>query len=267
MSAEFEGGVLAANRWFLRSLWAAVFLLSLVGVATVVARWSFPDDLTLRFQPHRLRMLETLGRADPAAVARLPELERFERRFAQHHTLTRWHIFSGALFIIFAPLQLAGRVRRRFPVLHRWSGRFLLVIGSIAAVTGLYFGIFLPIAGVAESTIIVLVGTLFLVAVVRAFRAIRRRDADSHREWMLRAFGVMLAVPTTRLMGMLLDVVFAPTGISSAKLFVIDLWVTWALVIGMTEWWIRHTRSSTRVPVLPGRALDTDRRARRLTGA
>jgi len=233
------------NAWLIRALWVAVVLLSLVGVATVVARYAFPDDLVLRFQPQRLRLLEALGRSDPAAVTRLPELERFERRFAEHRTLTRWHIFAGGLFIVLAPLQLARPVRRRFPVLHRWSGRSLLVSGTIAAVTGLYFGVFLPMAGIAESIIIVLVGALFLVATTRAFRAIRRRDAVRHREWMLRAFGVMVAVPATRVMGAVLDVALAPTGISSARLFVMDLWVTWPLVIGVTEWWIRHTRSAT----------------------
>jgi uncharacterized membrane protein len=251
------------NAWLIRVMWVAVVLLSLVGIATVVARFSFPDDLVLRLQPQRIRVLEALGRSDPAAVNRLPELERFERRFAANGTLTRWHILSGGLFIVLAPLQLAGPVRRRFPVLHRWSGRFLLVIGSVAAVTGLYFGIFLPIAGTAESIIIALVGILFLVAIMRAFRAIRRRDTVRHREWMLRAFGVMVAVPATRVMGAVLDVAFAPTGISLAKLFVIDLWVTWALVIGLTEWWIRHTRLTTRAAVVAERALATDRPAER----
>jgi hypothetical protein len=112
-----------------------------------------------------------------------------------------------------------------------------------------------------------LVGTLFLVAIVRAFRAIRRRDPVRHREWMLRAFGVMVAVPATRVMGAILDVAFAPTGISSASLFVVDLWITWPLVIGTTEWWIRYTRPDTRAAVAPEGVLPVDRRARRLTGA
>ncbi len=137
-------------------------------------------------------------------------------------------------------------------MLHRWSGRFLVVIGCLAAVTGLYFGIFLPIVGIAETTIITLVSVLFLVAIVRAFRAIRRGDVATHREWMLRAFGVVLAVPATRVTGVFLDVAFAPTGISSMKLLAIDLWITWALVIGVTEWWVRHTRPvasrNTRMP-------------------
>jgi hypothetical protein len=75
---------------------------------------------------------------------------------------------------------------------------------------------------------------------------------------MLRAFGVMVAVPATRVMGAFLDIAFAPTGISSATLFAIDLWVTWALVIGMTEWWIRHTRSAASAAVVPVRGLGTD---------
>ena len=245
--------------WLTRPLWAAMVLLSLLGVATVAARFSFPGDAASRFYPHRVRLLETLGRSDPAAATRLSEVERFDRRFAEHQTLTRWHILPGGLFIVLAPLQFAGSLRRRFGSLHRWCGRLLLVSGSISAVTGLWFGIFVPIGGIAESTIIALVSILFLVAIVRAFCAIRRSDVVSHREWMLRAFGVMMAVPVTRVMGAVLDVALAPTGISSASLFVIDLWITWALVIGMTEWWIRHTRSAGRAAVVAGRISDAMR--------
>jgi hypothetical protein len=160
--------------------------------------------------------------------------------------LTRWHIFSGAFFLVFAPLQLAGRVRRRFQLLHRWSGRLLLVVGSVAAINGLVFGLVLPFAGTAESSIVALVGGLFLVSIVRAFRAIRGGDEASHREWMLRAYGVMMAVPATRVVGTILDVAMAPTGYDSATWLAIDLWITWIVVIAVTEWWIRCTRSEAR---------------------
>src|SRR5690349_14396952 len=98
MQAEEDramGRLGSTKAWFVRPLWAAVVLLSLVGVATVVSRFSFPDDLVLRFQPDRLRVLEALGRPDPAAATRVSELERFDRRFAEHRTMTRWHIFAG----------------------------------------------------------------------------------------------------------------------------------------------------------------------------
>jgi hypothetical protein len=135
--------------------------------------------------------------------------------------------------------------------MRRSRGRFYRQSGA-SDIRWFYFGIVLPIARLAEFIIIVLVGILFLVAITRAFRAVRRRDAVRHREWMLRAFGVMVAVPATRVMGAVLDVAFAPTGNSSARLFVIDLWVTWALVIALTEWWIRHTRSAARAAFVEG---------------
>src|SRR5262245_41514890 len=91
--------------------WAVVVFLSLVGVAIVAPRASFPDDAVVRFQPQRQRLLEAIGRPDVAAAARLPELERFDQRFAQRRALTRWHIFSGGLFIVLAPFQLAIPLR------------------------------------------------------------------------------------------------------------------------------------------------------------
>jgi hypothetical protein len=220
-----------------------MLFLTLVGGVIVAARLMYPDDFTIRVEPYRVRAITALGLPDPAAATRLIVLREFETHFAEHHALTRWHILTGGLFLSLASFQLAGRARARYPRIHRWTGRVALGSGCIGAVTGLYFGIFMPTAGAAESTIITLVSVLFLVAIACAFRAIRRGDAITHREWMLRAVAVMIGVPATRIAGTGLAIAFLPMGIATTTLLAIDLWITWAAVIAVTEWWIRRTRA------------------------
>jgi uncharacterized membrane protein len=224
------------------ALWSAMLFLTLVGGVIVAARLTYPDDFGIRLEPYRVRTINTLGLPDPAAATRVIDLRRFEAHFAEHHALTRWHILTGALFLFLAPFQLARRARARYPTIHRWTGRVALVSGCVAAITGLYFGVVMPIAGVAESTIITLVSSLFLFSVIRAFRAIRRGDTVTHREWMLRAVGVMVAVPATRVVGTGFAIALLPTGIATPTLLAIDIWVTWIVVIGVTEWWILSGR-------------------------
>ena len=47
------------------------------------------------------------------------------------------HALCGAIFAIFAPLQLFASLRRRFPKLHRRAGWVLVMAGLTIAVSGL----------------------------------------------------------------------------------------------------------------------------------
>jgi len=112
----------------------------------------------------------------------------------------------------------------------------------VAGLTGLFFGIGMPFGGAAETILIVPVSILLLVALTLAVVAIRRREVRRHREWMIRAFAVVVGVATVRLVGGVFDVVLAPTGIPPATLFVLSIWTGWALTMGAAESWIRYTR-------------------------
>ncbi len=96
------------------------------------------------------------------------------------------------------------------------------------------------------------IGILFLVAAARAWRAIRRRDVATHREWMLRAFAVMFAVPLTRVLGTPIDIALVNRVPLEAG-FVVDLGLSWLLMIGAAEWYIRRARA--RRPAAEAHAL------------
>ena len=230
-------------RPLIAAAWAGLVVLCLVGLFAATARALHVDHLGEHMVPIRYRILEAVGRQDRSNNA--AEFARIDESFARYPAVTLLHVVPGGLFLLLAPLQLVRGIRRRFPAWHRWSGRALLVTGTVTALTGMFFGILMPFGGAGEALIIAIVGTLFLVAAFNAWRAIRRRDVTTHRRWMLRAFAVMLGVPLTRVIGTPIDIAFVGSGLAPGPVFVIDLWVAWAIAIGGAEWWIRRRRGAT----------------------
>ena len=100
--------------------------------------------------------------------------------------------------MVLGPLQFVRSIRVRRPGVHRWIGRVFLVSGLIVGVTALVLGPQVAIGGANETAATLLFGSLFLFALIKAWLSIRRRKVAQHREWMIRAFAIGLAVATIR---------------------------------------------------------------------
>ena len=229
------GTTVPPNVWRILGCVALVGLVAL-GVASVVLRLVFPADAASQLEPIRQAIVGAGGTSDQ----RLGELAEFDRRFAANRGITALHIIPGGLFLILLPLQLSGAVRRRLRAFHRWNGRLLIAVGTLSTVPALYFAIAMPFGGVAELVVIVPVAVWFLVSMLRAYRAIKRRDIDTHRRWMLRAIAAPIGVTVVRLVGPIADLSLTPLGASARDTFVAAVCIGWALTFVATEWWIRR---------------------------
>ena len=108
------------------------------------------------------------------------------------------HVVMGGIALVLGPLQFWRGLRTRHPQVHRWTGRIYLVAVAIASVSGL------AIAVVNDAGFVGFFGfgtlaVLWFVTGWRAYRAIRRRDIDSHRAWMMRNFALTYAAVTLRI--------------------------------------------------------------------
>lgn len=159
-------------------------------------------------------------------------------RFRSHRVASLAHVTGGVVVLLLGGLQFAQGLRRRAPMLHRWSGRTLLVAAAITGVSGLYLGVGVPYAGVAEALPTLLFGTLFLLFVVRAYRAARCGEYARHREWMIRMFSLAAGVGTIRLVGLGL----ISAGVGLRELIGWSFAIGWVTSLAAAEWWIRHTR-------------------------
>ncbi len=99
------------------------------------------------------------------------------------------HMVSGAIITLLAPFQLLVPLRRRFPAIHRWSGRVLCALAVATALAGLMYMALRPtIGGPLMSLAFTSYGLCVLIAAVQTVRFARLRDFEQHRRWALRMF-------------------------------------------------------------------------------
>ena len=178
--------------------------------------------------------------------------EPYNPGFLEYPTIVALHVVLGGAWLLFAPFQFVGRVRSRHPGYHRRMGRVLVALGLVVGATALFVGLVIPFSGWAERVLIALFGSLFLFALVKGFVHIRAGRVARHREWMIRAFAVALAIATQRLVFVpSLFVVIDPSGGQIVTLS-IAAWSA-ALVVhsSLAEVWIHLTRKR-RVPKTSG---------------
>jgi len=120
-----------------------------------------------------------------------------------------------------------------------------VLCGIIGAFSGIAIGVFDPFMGVGDQGFNESMATAFfslfiLLSLVMALVRIKQRNFGQHREWMIRAFALMLAIATERLM---LTALMATTGIEIAVLFGTTFWMAGVSNMAAAELWISFTRT------------------------
>jgi hypothetical protein len=169
-------------------------------------------------------------------------------RFLDYPTIVALHVILGGLYLTFAPFQFVKRIRSRWLGYHRWVGRLLVAIGLVVGAAGLFMAWVIPFAGWPERLILGFFGLLFLVSLAKGYLHIRAHRQQLHREWMLRAFAVGLAIATTRLIQIPALIVLSMIGDGELTQQQIEL----VVIVGFTlafslhalvaEVWIRVSR-------------------------
>lgn len=218
--------VRSRERW----LWRVVILLALIGIGVAFAR-------TIRLLP----ILVT----GPSPLVTPPPIDYM---FAQFPLLTLTHILPGALFMVLGPLQFNVGLRAKYPERHRLSGRIFVLCSLIIGVTALVMSFTMPaIGGVNQAAATALFALYFLFAISKAFWHIRRYEVAAHREWMVRAFAIGLAVATIRPIVGLFYATSRLSGLTPYEFFGTAFWLGFVFHLMAAEVWINLTRSAKPV--------------------
>ncbi len=114
------------------------------------------------------------------------------------------HVVSATLFSTFGALQFAPGLRRRQPGWHRLAGRWLVPLGLVTALSGLWMTQFYPAGieaparfdGAAVYGIRLLAGSAMALCLCLGVAAVLRRDIPRHQAWMMRGYALGLGAGT-----------------------------------------------------------------------
>lgn len=104
------------------------------------------------------------------------------------------HMVFGGLITVLAIVQWAGPLRRKWPFIHRVSGRILTLLAFLAGVGGLVYIVQNgTIGGPEMSAGFALYGVLMVIAAVQTPRMAITRQYERHRRWAARLIVLCLA--------------------------------------------------------------------------
>ena len=176
-----------------------------------------------------------------------PDLQQngFDIRYVEHPIASLLHLLPALLIALLGPLQFIRKFRKHYPAAHRWNGRIYLICGTIGAFSGFYVGVFYPFSGLSgpgfnEAAATAFFASYVLFSLYKAYTSVRVRNFAQHREWMIRSWGLMLAIATERT---LLGIFAATTDVELAVLFGTTFWLAGVINIAASEYWIHLTRT------------------------
>ena len=169
--------------------------------------------------------------------------------YTAHMTMLITHILASMLAILIGPFQYLPGIRKgRWLKVHRWLGRTYLLSVLFGGLSGLYMAQFAH-GGIITELGFGALAVLWLYSGYRAYRHIRNKELEAHRQWMIRNYaltfaGVMLRVWAPLSVGM---------GADFTTTYIIIGWACWVPNLIVAEWIIRRTRPAPHRAVVLAR--------------
>lgn len=162
--------------------------------------------------------------------------------YTAHLTMLMMHIIGAMLAILIGPFQfLRGFRKGRWLKVHRWLGRTYLLSVLVGGLGGLYMAQF-SYGGIVTHLGFGALACLWLYTAYRAYRHIRNKEVEQHRQWMTRNYALTFA-------GVMLRI-YVPlsgaAGIDFLTAYVAIAWMCWVPNLLVAEWIIRRTLPARR---------------------
>jgi uncharacterized membrane protein len=144
------------------------------------------------------------------------------------------HIAGAATALLVAPVQLLPWIRKRYPQVHRITGR-VYVIGCLAGGTGGFIVAFGSTAGPIATAGFALLAPTWIFVNIQGWRAAVARRFTDHRQWMLRSFSLTFGAITLRLylaIGM-------AAGLPFLEVYRATAWISWLPNLILMELYLR----------------------------
>ncbi|MGB3438339.1 MAG: DUF2306 domain-containing protein [Actinophytocola sp.] len=173
-----------------------------------------------------------------------PANSRIPPEHALHFAFLSGHVISGSVALLTAVLQFLPWLRRKYPAVHRISGRLYIFVGALpAAVLALAM---YPVTPGPGRVAVLFAASLWSIAAIFGWMAARQRRYAAHRRWMVYSFAIMwgYGVWVFVIANLLVEIgVDIPTAVESAR------WGGWTGNLLIAHWWLERTAGRTIVGV------------------
>lgn len=149
------------------------------------------------------------------------------------------HIISATTYLLLGALQFVPKLRRGRPSWHKVAGRVLVPAGLLAALSGMWMGVFYT-RPLFDMTARVVFGGLMVTFIVLGLRAVLRKDFTTHRAWMIRGYAVGIGAGT-QVFTALAWLLFTGGVTPDANTTVLLLIAGWVINLTVAEVAIRRT--------------------------
>jgi uncharacterized membrane protein len=158
--------------------------------------------------------------------------------YMAHITMLIMHIVGAMLAVIIGPFQFLPGIRKgRWLKVHRWLGRTYLLSILFGGLGGLYMAQF-AYGGIISRLGFGALAILWLYSAYRAYKHIRNKEIEQHRQWMIRNYALTFAGVMLRVWVPLSGAV----GIDFNTAYVVIGWMCWVPNLLVAEWIIRSSR-------------------------
>ncbi|PHN01356.1 DUF2306 domain-containing protein [Flavilitoribacter nigricans] len=162
------------------------------------------------------------------------------------------HIVFGLIAIVVGPFQFFPSIRKKHPHFHRLSGRVYLFSILIASIAAIWLAVFHKIL-VDKHYIFALGGIGLAVAWLTtsgmALWAVKKRQFDQHREWMVRSYVVTCGFTTFRIVAVNLNAYIQMDGFVIGDIMA---WACWAVPLLFAEVILQARKINRAEKLSPG---------------
>ena len=146
------------------------------------------------------------------------------------------HIVLGGIALLTGWSQFMSKFRSKNQPLHRLLGKVYLAAVLLSGLAGLYMSIY------AEGGLVAKLGfgglaVAWLITAIKAYTSIKKREIDSHRNWMIRNYALTFAAVTLRIW---LPLFQYALGMEFFTAYIIIAWLCWVPNLIWAEWKVRH---------------------------
>lgn len=172
----------------------------------------------------------------------------FHVSFADAGWMVPAHLFAAGVALLIAPLQVSGKLRARWPSVHRCTGWLYAATVAIGGVAGVFMA-FRAQGGWSTGSSFLSLALLWMGTTGLGIYYATQKRYTRHRQWMLRSVALTFSGVTLRIyLGLGLGVF----GLQFADAYLIAAWLSWPLNLLLLEIYLRRhpmTVSRTAAPL------------------